>query len=101
MTFLINLFKKINKYAPEYFTIRIYQKIFTPVRVIIFWLLFFFYIIDALWFKIDATKWFPFWNSEVFTSVTTKMIYLLISIGAFATAFYAIEIDIIKRKNKS
>ena len=80
---------------------RIYSKLFTPIRIQIFWLLFIFSFIDFRWLKLDITSWFPLFDREIFISITEKMIYLLISIGAFTATFFTIVIEIIKNKLKA
>lgn len=88
------------RWAPEYFTLRIYER-FTEVRVLIFWLLITLYIIDLAFVKADFIPfWFTKWNLEIFTGIATKMAYLLLSIGAFTAAFFTITIGIIKKKKE-
>ncbi len=89
--------EKLRKWGPEYFAFKIY-KLFTYIRVPIFWLLFLFFIIDIFWLKMDFTIWFPFWSPALFTSLSINMIYLLLSIGAFTAAFITIGVEIIKTK---
>ncbi|GEM_PF-2789727 len=92
-------YKKLrNKFAPEFFTVRFYNYIFTPVRVEIFLILFAFWIIDAVWLKMDITQWLPFWSQELFDLIIVKMIYLLLSVGVFTATFFTILIEIIKTK---
>ena len=92
-------YKKLrNKFAPEYFTVRIYNYIFTPIRVEIFLFLLAFWIIDFVWLKLDFTRWLPFWNQGLFDSIIIKMIYLLLSVGAFTATFFTILIEIVKTK---
>ena len=64
----------------------------------IFLLLLVFWIIDSVWFKLDVTRWLPFWNQGLFDSIIIKMIYLLLSVGAFTATFFTILIEIIKTK---
>ncbi len=90
--------EKVKKWSPEYITIRIYSKLFTPIRIQIFWLLVVFCFIDIIWIKFDITSWFPLFDKEIFISVAEKMIYLLLSIGAFTATFFTIVIEIIKNK---
>lgn len=90
-----------NKFAPEYSAIRIYNYIFTPIRVEMFLLLFVFSIVDLVWLRLDFTKWFPFWNQELLNSIAVKMVYLLLAIGSFTATFFTICIEIVKTKHKA
>jgi len=90
-----------NKFSPEYSAIRIYNYIFTPIRVEMFLLLFAFSIIDLVWLRVDFTKWFPFWNQELFSSIAIRMVYLLLAIGSFTATFFTICIEIIKTKHEA
>lgn len=85
----------LKKSSPEYFTFRIY-KAFTYIRIPTFWILLFFWVIDFLYLKMG----FNFWRGEIFISILIKMIYFLISIGAFTAAFITIAIEIIKSKTE-
>lgn len=93
--------EKIRKFGPEFFTFRIYTKLFTPVRVVIFWLLLVFCIADFVWLKLDFSRWLPLWNSEIFHSIAVKMIYLLLAVGSFTATFFTIGIEIIKDKSEA
>ena len=93
-----NFIKKL--WGPEYFTFRIY-KLFTYIRVPIFWLLLLFWIIDLFYFGLDTNSWLPLWSSEIFSSMAIKMIYLLLSVGAFTAAFITIGIELIKNKREA
>lgn len=96
-----NISKKLNSWAPEYFTRRIYEKL-TEVRVLIFWLLVLLYIIDSLFIKPDLMPyWFSNWGPEIFTGIATKMLYLLLTIGVFTATFFTIVIETIRNKNNS
>lgn len=86
-----------NLWGAEFFTFRIY-KLFTVVRKPLFWLLVIFCIISPMWLNFDISDWFPLWNQEILASMAIKMIYLLLSIGAFTAAFFTISIEIIKTK---
>src|SRR3989344_9501778 len=88
------------KWGPEYFTFRIY-KLFTYIRVPIFWLLLILWVSDLLYSKVDTNLWVSLWNSEMFDSMVTKMIYLLLSVGAFTAAFITIGIELIKAKHEA
>lgn len=94
---MLKIVRKINKYGPEHFTYRLYTKIFTLIRVPTFWILAVITIVDMLWLKIDVVQWLPLWSADIFHALSTKLIYLLLSIGAFSAAFYTIGIEIIKR----
>lgn len=95
-------YKKLrNKFAPEFFAIRIYNYIFTPVRVEVFVLLLLFCVADLFWLKLNFTQWLPFWNQELFSSITVKMIYLLLAIGSFTATLFTICIEIIKTKHEA
>lgn len=97
----MNYRKLRNKLAPEFFAIRIYNYIFTPIRVEMFLLLLVFCIIDLVWLKLNFTQWLPFWNQELFDLIAVRMIYLLLSIGAFTATFFTICIEIIKTKREA
>jgi len=90
-----NFIKKL--WGAEFFTFRIY-KLFTEVRKSLFWFLVIFCIISPLWLNLDISDWFPLWSQEILTLIAVKMIYLLLSIGAFTAAFITIAIEIIKTK---
>ncbi len=89
----------IGKYGPEFFTNKIYTKLFTPIRVPIFLFFLFFCLVDLFWIKFNITLLLPYWSQEIFNSLTTKMIYLLLSLGALASVFLTISIDIIRKKS--
>lgn len=92
--------KMISKWGPEYFTFWIYR-LFTRVRVLIFLLLVLLYAVDAISSKVNiAPSKFLLEGPEA-TSMVTKMIYLLLSIGAFTAAFITIAIGIIKKKHEA
>lgn len=93
--------EKLKKFGPEFFTFRIYTKLFTPIRVAIFWLLLAFIVIDFFWLKLDVSRWLPLWNLELFNSIAVKMIYLLLAIGSFTATFFTIGIEIIKDKSEA
>ena len=88
------------KWGPEYFTFRIY-KLFTYIRVPIFWLLLVLWVSDLLYFDLEVNLQLPFWDSEIFNSMAIKMIYLLLSVGAFTAAFITIGIELIKTKREA
>ena len=88
------------KLSPEYFTFRVY-KLFTYIRVPIFWLLLVLWVSDLLYLNLDTNLLIPLWNSEIFSSIAIKMIYLLLSIGAFTAAFITIGIELIKTKHEA
>ncbi|KKU86341.1 MAG: hypothetical protein UY15_C0011G0005 [Parcubacteria group bacterium GW2011_GWA2_47_9] len=90
-----------NKFTPEYSAIRIYNYIFTPIRVEMFLLLLAFCIVDFIWLKLDFTKWFTLWNQELLNSIAVKMVYLLLAIGSFTATFFTICIEIIKTKHEA
>lgn len=88
------------KWGPEYFTFRIY-KLFTYIRVPIFWLLLVLWVSDLFYFDLDTNLLLPLWDSEFFSSMAIKMIYLLLSVGAFTAAFITIGIELIKTKREA
>lgn len=91
----------LNRWAPEYFTRQIYNKL-TEVRVIAFLLLVALYVIDGFFIKPDFIPyWFRDWGPEIFTAVTTKMLYLLLSIGVFTATFFPIVIKIVRKKKEA
>ena len=92
------MLEKLRKFGPEFYTYRIYTKLFTPIRVVIFWLLVAFCFGDIFWLNLDFTRWLPFWNQGLFDSIIIKMIYLLLSVGAFTATFFTILIEIVKTK---
>lgn len=93
-----NMPGKINRWAPEHFTRQIYKKL-TEVRVLTFWLLVIFYVIDSLFIKPDfISYWFPNWRLEIFTQIATKMLYSLLAVGVFTATFFTIVIKTIKTK---
>ena len=94
----MNYIEKLKKWSPEYITVRIYNNLFTPIRVQTFWLIVIFCFVDIFWLRLDITSWFPFFDQEIFISITKKMIYLLLPIGAFTATFFTIVIEIIKNK---
>jgi len=96
----MNYLEKSRKWGPEFFTFRIYR-LFTYIRVPIFWLLLLFWIIDFFFFSLDTNSWLPLWSSEIFSSIEIKMVYLLISVGAFTAAFITIGIELIKSKREA
>ena len=96
----MNYLEKSRKWGPEFFTFRIYR-LFTYIRVPIFCLLLLFWIIDFFFFSLDTNSWLPLWSSEIFSSIEIKMVYLLISVGAFTAAFITIGIELIKSKREA
>ncbi len=90
--------RELKKWGPEYFTVRIYTELFTRARVPIFFGLLIFCCIDFVCLKLDTMQWLPLWNQSLFTSIATKMIYLLLSVGGFTAAFFTLCIEIIKTK---
>jgi len=91
---------KLSKWAPEYFTLRFYRR-FTEIRIFAFWLIFIFYIIDALIVGPDFVPLAIKWNLENFTEFSTIMLYFLLSIGTFTAGFFSITISIIKSKDEA
>lgn len=88
----------LNKWSPEYFTLRLYERV-TEIRLPAFLLLVALYITDAVFVKPDFIPyWFQNWGSETFITLSEKLVKLLFGTLAFAGIFLTIVMDIIKSK---
>jgi hypothetical protein len=88
------------KFGPEFFTFKLYN-FFTSIRVPIFWILLLFWVIDIFCSRLDTNSWLPAWSSEKLGSIAARIIYFLLSIGAFTAAFITIGIELIKKSEST